>query len=162
MTRNSGKFPLIPPLRRHDPSLDQCFPFQMKRSNYLVMFQVLGTWTSQPYTSTVSKFKQSLRCQSTSLLHEISTLNSHLSSHQLFITAFRISSLLNSWAGSLSRLATTLTKLLLPKQIFKKILTWRGPLEIDLMAISKNKKLPLYISPHPDPQALALNKLPQG
>ncbi|MPC29604.1 hypothetical protein E2C01_022845 [Portunus trituberculatus] len=99
-----------------------------------------------------------LRCKSTSLLKEISNLNRYLCSRKLLIKAFRISTLLNSRADSLSRLATTSTKWSLPEQIFKKILTWRGPLEIDLMATRKNKKLPLYISPYPDPQALVSNR----
>ncbi|KAK3864315.1 hypothetical protein Pcinc_029992 [Petrolisthes cinctipes] len=102
-----------------------------------------------------------LRCKSTSLLHEISILNSLLNSRRILIHVFRISSLLNSRADNLSRPLNTSTEWSLPKQIFKQILTWRGPLEIDLMATCKNKKLPLYFSPHPDPKALASNALVQ-
>ncbi|XP_045127719.1 uncharacterized protein LOC123514137 [Portunus trituberculatus] len=102
-----------------------------------------------------------LRCKSTSLLKEISNLNRYLCSCKLFIKAFRISTLLNSRADSLSQLAITSTEWSLPEQIFKHILTWRGPLEIDLMPTNKNKKLPLYISPYPDPEALTSNALAQ-
>ena len=51
------------------------------------------------------------------------------------------------------------TELSLSPQIFKKVSRiWESP-QVDLFSTSLNKKLPLYVSPIPDPQAWAVDAL---
>ena len=68
--------------------------------------------------------------------------------------------MLNQGADALSRhrIQTSLD-LSLPQDIFDELVKWRGPLQVDLMANSTNKKLPLYVSPHPDQDAVDHNAL---
>ena len=47
----------------------------------------------------------------------------------------------------------------LSPQIFKKVSRVWESLQVDLFATSLNKKLPLYVSPIPDPQAWAVDAL---
>ena len=100
-----------------------------------------------------------LSCRSHALRKELSLLIRVLRTHNLTIRAFRISSLLNAKADALSRSNHTLLEWELPQETFQRLLLLRGPLEIDLMATNKNAKLPLYLSPHPDPQAVGHNAL---
>ena len=61
-------------------------------------------------------------------------------------------------APSRHRIQTSLD-LSLPQDIFNELVKWRGPLQVDLMANATNKKLPLYVSPHPDQDAVDHNAL---
>ncbi|KAK8387644.1 hypothetical protein O3P69_018275 [Scylla paramamosain] len=94
-----------------------------------------------------------LSCKSPNLLKEVTHLVHLLQLRSLKIKAFRISTLLNAKADALSRTSHPLLEWELPQKTFHQLQLLRGPLEIDLMATSENSKLPLFISPHPHPQA---------
>ena len=69
---------------------------------------------------------------------------------------------MNVMADSLSRDTPIATEWQLPKDLFQRILSWHGPLEIDMMAAPLNSQLPKFIAPffHPNAEgtdALTMN-----
>ena len=100
-----------------------------------------------------------LSCKSHSLREEISLLITLLEETEVKLRAYRISTLLNSRADALIWTSHHSIEWELPQVIFNHLTSLRGPLEIDLMATHQNTKLPLYLSPHPDPLATGCNTL---
>ena len=47
----------------------------------------------------------------------------------------------------------------LPQEVFDKIIAWRGPVEVDLMATIYNRKVESFVSPFPHPAAAAIDVL---
>ena len=45
----------------------------------------------------------------------------------------------------------------LPQKVFDKIIGWRGPVEVDLMATIHNRKVETFVSPLPHPAAAAID-----
>ena len=65
----------------------------------------------------------------------------------------------NVIADQLSRNTSLSTEWSLAEQDFQKVLELNPLLEVDLFATKLNKKLPVYVSPCPDPEASAVNAL---
>ena len=80
-----------------------------------------------------------------------------LKCRNLSITAFRIPSSLNLIADALSRDHPLATQWSLPQEVFDKIIAWRGPVEVDLMATFHNRKVETFVSPLPHPAAAAID-----
>ena len=98
-----------------------------------------------------------LRSKAPALFPLLSMLCLLLKSRNLSITASRIPSSLNLIADALSRDHPLPTEWSLPQEVFDKIIAWRGPVEVDLMATIHNRKVETFVSPLPRPAAAAID-----
>ena len=100
-----------------------------------------------------------LRSKAPALFSLLSMLCLLLKCRNLSIAAFRIPSSLNLLADALSRDHPLPTEWSLPQEVFDKIIAWRGPVEVDLMAMIHNRKVESFVSPLPHPAAAAIDVL---
>ena len=77
----------------------------------------------------------------------------------LFLTAFHIAGVRNVVADSLSRTRPLESEWCLDERSFRFILNLVPDLEVDLFATAENYRLPVYVSPNVDPQAVATNAM---
>ena len=80
----------------------------------------------------------------------------------LAIKAFCIASSPNSKVDALSRQQSSPQELAVSPFLFQALTSWRGPLQVDLMASAENAQLPHFFSQLPDKRALGCNALAQN
>lgn len=111
-------------------------------------------------TSAVAYMNHQGGTRSFRLMEATAQLFQVLQDKQITMRARHIPGRLNRMADLLSRSTGVVnTEWTLHRSVFKQICVVWGPLEVDLMATYLNHQLPQFVSPAPDPQAVAVDAM---